>query len=163
MPLRRGWAPTTKGTRPVVAHRYVVFSLDGADYAIEARYVRHSLAAPVGPDEEAFFLGRSYPILDLRALFGLPPLASRGRLILMVEGERRSAALLIDAVTGLVRLDEAAIVSMPKVFAGVERRWFRSLARISSRVVAVIDVDGILGVRDSSVPLPALSGAPGAA
>lgn len=163
MPLKRGWAPTTKGARPVVAHRYVVFSSGGADYAIEARYVRHSLAAPVGPDEEVFFLGRSYPILDLRALLGLPPLVGRGRLILVVEGEGRNAGLLIDAIAGLVRLDEAAIVLLPKVFAGVERRWFRGVTRIGSRVVAVISIDGILDFQDSSAPLPALSRAPGAA
>jgi chemotaxis signal transduction protein len=117
----------------------------------------------VGPDEEVFFLGRSYPILNLRALFGLPLLEGSGRLILVVEGEGRSAGLLIDAIAGLVRLDEAAIVLLPKVFAGVERRWFSGLARIDSRVVAVINIDGILGVQDSSVPLPALSRASGAA
>jgi chemotaxis signal transduction protein len=146
-----------------VAHRYVVFSLSGADYAIEARYVRHSLAAPVGLDEEVVFLGRSYPILDLCALFRLSPLMGRGRLILVVEAQKCSAGLLIDGIVGLVRLDEAAIGSLPKVFAGVERRWFRRLARIGSRVVAVINVDGILGVQDSSALLPALSGAPGTA
>lgn len=161
MPLRRSLAPAPKGARPVVARRHVMFSLGGTDYAIEARYVRHSLTAPVGPDEEVIFLGRSYPILDLCALFGLPPLMGRGRLVLVVEGERRSAGLLVDAVVGLVWLDEAVIVSLPKIFAGVERRWFSSLALIGSRVVAVINVDGILG--DASASLPALSGAQGAA
>lgn len=160
MPLRRRWVSTTTSARPVVARRYVVFTLGRADYAIEARYVRHSLTAPMGSDEEVFFLDRSYPIRDLGALFGLPPLVGRGRLILVVEGEGYGAALLVDTIVGLMRLDEAAVVPLPRVFAGVERRWFRGVARIGSQVVTVVNIDGMLDVQDSPAPLRALSGAP---
>jgi len=125
--------------------RHVVFALAGVEYAVDASQVRRSLPAPVAPSAELVFLGQTYPLVDLRALFRLTPSADAGRLVLLVQGESGRAGLVVDALVELTVLDEAAAVPLPAVFRGVERRWFGGLARLGTRVVVVLRADAILG------------------
>lgn len=157
MALRRGSASTTKAAGAVAVRRYVVFSLAGVEYALEARHVKHSLPASTKPDREILFLGKVYPLLDFRSLFRLPAFSSRGRFILLIEGETLNAGLLVDAITGLVTIGEAAIVPLPKVFRGVEREWFSGLGRLGGGTVVVMRTEGIFSSSGAWAPSKILS------
>lgn len=127
----------------VAGARHVVFALAGTHYAVEARHVRHVLPVRGEPGPRVEFLGRAYPVVDLRARFRLAPGGPAERSILVVEGERASAGLLVDLVVALMPVEAEAVLPLPAVFAGVEREWFAGLVPVGSRLVPVVRVDGL--------------------
>lgn len=132
-------------SRQAIGPRYVLFAVGGVEYAVDASLVRRAVPAPSVPSPEMVVLGQVYPLVDLRTLFRLPPPATAGRQALLVHGESGRAGLLVDRLVELTGLDDAVVVPLPAVFRGVERRWFGGLARLGTRVVVVLRVDGILG------------------
>jgi purine-binding chemotaxis protein CheW len=159
VPLRGRPAPAAPDGRPGPARRHVVFALGGIEHAVPAQQVRHSLPADGEVGRELDFLGQTYPVVDLRSLFRLPGPPASTRLILLVEGDGVRAALVVDRLVDLVLLEAAAIVPLPPVFAGVERRWFTGLARLGPRILLVLRVEGILGAQSAPAAASALHAA----
>ena len=155
MSLRGHTATPAAATRPAAGRRHVVFTLADIEYGIDARQVRRSMPAPSTLGPEVVFLGQAYPVMDLRVLFGHPPGTTPGRLILLVEGGSGRAGLVVDALVDLLLIESAALAPLPEIFAGAERQWLEGLARLGSRVVVVLRLDGILG--SHAVLPPALS------
>lgn len=156
LPSRTHRAATRQPGR-APARPHVLFSLAGTEYAVEVRHVRHLLFAPSEPASDIRFLDKVYPILDLRRLFGLEPLAGGRRMLLLVEDEHHAAALLVDVVLNLARIEEEKRSPLPPVFACQERRWFEGLARIGDRLVVLVSVKGLLGAEDSRVATSAVA------
>jgi chemotaxis protein histidine kinase CheA len=130
---------------PTGGRRHAIVAVDGVEYAVDASRVRRSLPAPTTPSPDLVFLGQTYPLVDLRALFRRASPADADRVVLLVHGETDRAGLVVDALVELTALDDAAVVPLPAVFRGVERRWFGGLARIGGRVVVVLRVDAVVG------------------
>lgn len=151
MPLRR--RAVTSAVKPDSAstRRHAVFSLSGVDYAIEADHVRHFATVPGNHGDEVLWLGTSYPLRDLRALFRLPPAPAGRQFVLIVESDGATAGLLVDAVVGLTVVDDAVVMPLPSIFRGMEREWFRGVARLGDRIVVLVRVAGILRSRPSVV------------
>lgn len=147
MSLRSHTATPPAGPRPAAGRRHVVFTLADVEYGIDARQVRRSVPVPSIPGPEVVFLGQAYPVVDLRGLFGHPPTATPGRLILLVEGESGRAGLVVDALVDLLLIEDPALAPLPELFGGVERQWLEGLARLGSRVVVVLRLDAILGAQ----------------
>lgn len=140
----------TRGLWPVPP--WLIVAVDGVDYAVDGRRIRHLTPGPVDQPGEIVFDGVSYPPVDLRELFGLPPAApGHGRVVLVEDGGGRRAALYVDAVRDLARLDGGDCTPLPWVYAGRERRWFQGLATSEGRLVLLLSLDGLLG----AVPEPA--------
>ncbi len=131
----------------VSARRYTVFAVGEVHYALPAHQVRHSLPAGEVGGPAVVFLRQVYALVDLRALFRLPASTLADRLVLLVEVDGRRAGLVVDQHTDLVDLDEGAIVPLPAVFGGVERRWFAGLAALGQRVLVIVRADGVLDGR----------------
>lgn len=123
--------------------RFVLFSVGDVEYAVEATAVRRFLPAGDAAGGAAVFGGNTYPLVDLRARFRMPA-AGAARPMLLVEGRRGGAGVLVDAVLNVVQVQTDAIVELPETFAGAERRWFRGLARLGDRVLVIVDVEGLL-------------------
>lgn len=159
MPLRRSTPTSAKGPGPGPSRRYVVFGLDGCEYGIDARQVRHSLLAREVPGAHVSFLARAYPLVDLRRLLGLPSSTEAGGLVVVVEGAAAGAGLVVDGPVGLLLVDPEAIFPLPPLFRGVERQWLEGVARLDRRLVVLIRVEGILSARypseHSSSPMAA--------
>ena len=81
---------------------------------------------------------RVYSVVNAGLHFGLP--ISRPLLVLILR-EHRVAALVdrIDRMTEISRVHP-----LPQSFVGDERRWYRGLAYIDSRIVPVIEPRGFL-------------------
>ena len=118
------------------APRYVRFVVGDVDYAIKASAVRCLLPAGAGSSAER-------TTIDLRTCFRVP-VGPGARPTLVVEGQRREAGLLIDAVVDVACIEAAAVQDLPAAFGGAERHWFQGLARVGDRLVVLIDVDGLL-------------------
>lgn len=121
----------------------VLFRLGHGRYAVDSRAVRHVQPAAGEPDRRLSFDGRSWPLVPLRAVFGLPP-APGDHLVLVEDAEGHRAALLTDGVLALARLDETEIVPLPPIYAGPERQWFAGVGRLEDQVVIILDVAGVL-------------------
>ncbi len=131
------------GARPLAARGHVVVAIGGAEYGVDARRVRHLLPASAGDlaGGEIRFLGRGYPVRDLRALLGGGEPPAR-RFVLLVQGARQHVAVVVDGVTAMLRVDEGAVLPLPAAFTGRERRRFAGLLRRGDHVVPLLDVDG---------------------
>ena len=149
MPLSPSHLAPRRRVPPTLHGRGVLFSVHGTRYAVEAARVKHVLRDEGGEGAELVFLGASYPVIDLRALLGLPawngPVGGpRGRVALLVAGVGLSAALLADVVVTLTALPSSAISPLPDGYEAPERRWLRGLARLEEENVPLFDVDALL-------------------
>lgn len=145
MPLKRGEHRFQVEAHSGPTRRCIVFAVDGTEYGIAVRDVKQSMPAPSHAEAAVNVHGQSYPIVDARALFGLSPSAATDRMLLAVAGTQDRAGLIVDRVVRVATIQEAAIVPLPRVFEGTERRWVEGLARIDSRVVALVRTDGLVG------------------
>ncbi|MGH7279310.1 MAG: chemotaxis protein CheW [Candidatus Rokuibacteriota bacterium] len=143
MPLERSVATARAAPPRAPATRSLVFTCGAVRYAVDGGAVRHSLPADEGADGNVTFSGTTYPVLDVRTLFGLPHVAP-GRLVLVTEASGRRAALLVDAVIDLTVVDDASVHPLPPVFQGRERRWFRGVTRLGGETVVMLRLAGIL-------------------
>ncbi|MBI3635007.1 MAG: chemotaxis protein CheW [Candidatus Rokubacteria bacterium] len=134
------------GVRTLPARGHVIVGVGGLEYAFDARRVRHLLPASTADlaNGEVRFLGRSYPVRDLRGVLRAVGPAPLRRFLLIVEGERQHVAFVVDAVTALLRVDAGAVLPLPAAFVGRERRRFAGLVRRQDRVVPLLDVDGVV-------------------
>ena len=114
----------------------VAFGFD----ALHARYVVRASEATAGAPIQ--FLGRPYPVLDLRRAFGHPAPTGAG-FVLLVESEA-SAGLHVDDVRGLCAIDPGRLVPLPAVYRGPERRWVAGLATTDDGVIVVARIPDLL-------------------
>jgi chemotaxis protein histidine kinase CheA len=152
--------PEPAAAPPGRSRRHVIFALAGVAYAVDAALVRRSLPVPEPLAPEVAFLGQSFPLVDLRTLFRLPPSADPGRLVLLVQTAGGRAGLIVDDLVQLVGLAESEIGPLPRPFRGVERSWFTGLARLGSRVVVVLSPEAVVAAGTVLPPvLPAATAA----
>lgn len=154
MPLKRTEDNPWRKTRQAASRRYLIFSVGEMDYAVELRHVKHSLRASGHQDPEVALHGQTYPKVDVRSLFGLPPSIAAHRMILAVEASGARAALIVDAVVSLTSIEDGQILPLPHTFDGVEREWFAGIIRLDDRVAALIRVSALL--QSCGRPIPAM-------
>jgi chemotaxis protein histidine kinase CheA len=147
MPPRNRPARVPAGAMAAAGRRHVVFGLAGVPYLLDASQVRRSLPAPASGAAEVLFLGQSYPLVDLRALFRLPESTACGRMVLLVQGTSGRAGLVVDELLELAIIDETVVVPLPAPFQGVERRWFAGLVGLGGRVLVLLRLEAILAAQ----------------
>ncbi|MBI5070548.1 MAG: chemotaxis protein CheW [Deltaproteobacteria bacterium] len=129
-----------------------------AEYVIDLRRVREILPAtdlvpvPRGPewvDGVVHLRGAALPAVDARRRLGLPPRpeGQRPRILLVAVG-RRTIALLVDAVVGVVRLPRSALRPAegltpggPRLFLGI---CGGGAGRGAARLRLLLDVKALL-------------------
>jgi hypothetical protein len=124
------------------ARPHVVFTVGGVAFAFDAAHARYVLRAGEAPTDATRFLGRAYPLLDLRRVFGHPA-PERTGFVLLVEADAR-AGLHVDDLQGLRSLDPARLEPLPAVYRGSERRWVAGLATVDDAVLVVVRVRELL-------------------
>jgi purine-binding chemotaxis protein CheW len=145
MPLERAAVASARRASPRGrVDRYVVFTLAGVHYGLDAQLVRHSLPAHEAEAGVVRFVGATYPLVDLRRLFGLPPADGDTRLVLVGDPAGRRGALVVDVLADLAAVEETTVLPLPAVFRGRERRWFRGVTRIDGKIVVVVSLEGLL-------------------
>jgi chemotaxis signal transduction protein len=110
-------------------------------FGFDAAHARHVLRGD-GCESQVRFLEHSYPVVDLRREFGHPAASRSGFVLLVESGER--AGLRVDELHGLRRLDPAALVPLPAVYRGPERRWVAGLVPADGAVVVVVRIAELL-------------------
>jgi len=144
------------GADPVV--ELCAVAIGDAEYVLDLRRVREIVAGaelvpvPRGPewvDGVVHLRGATLPAVDARRRLGLPPRpAGQKPRVLLVAVGRRSLALLVDAVVGVVRLPRSALRPAegltpggPRLFLGVCGGGTR---RGASKLRLLLDVKALL-------------------
>lgn len=100
--------------------------------------------------------GRILPVVELRGRLGLDAavLTHESRVV-VVEVEKRTLGLLVDAVAQVTRVSERLIASPPEEVRSAGAEAVTGVARLGDRLLILLDLARLLGagVTDSSSPV----------
>jgi len=90
--------------------------------------------------------GDIIPIINLRALFGMPfrPVDEETRTIVVNVGNR-TIGCTVDMVTRVLRVEKASIARAPDTIVADGRTYIRGFVTVNERLVIVLDVAELLG------------------
>lgn len=143
---------TVQAAAPV--RELLAFALGREDYAIDILAVREIRSyggvtaiagAPAHVKGVINLRGEIVPIVDLRLMFGSGEAAyTPFTLVVVVQVGRRSAGMVVDAVSDVLALPAAAILPAPEVAAVFDRNCVLGLAAADERMLVVLDVAKLL-------------------
>ncbi|RNB57973.1 chemotaxis protein CheW [Brevibacillus gelatini] len=90
--------------------------------------------------------GRILPIVNLRKMFGLEPIAQTDdtRFVdLQLEG--LNIGIVVDAVSEVMNIPQHLIEPAPPIVAGVEGKYLQGIARLEDKLILLLDIDEIFG------------------
>ena len=147
-------APPSSGA-PDVAVLYVLFKVDGANYALPADVVMQmetytgATAVPGAPSFVAGIIqlrGRVVPVVDLRARFGLEPRETTLETRVVVgELQDRTVALVADSAREVVRITGAQLKPPPRLIEDGAKGFVKFVAQLGERTVMVLDFAKVIG------------------
>lgn len=89
--------------------------------------------------------GRVIPVVDLRCRFGLPTTEhTRASRIVVVEIADQVVGVIVDEVSEVLRVSAATIEPPSPVVTGVEADYIHAIAKLSDRLVILLDLDRVL-------------------
>jgi len=134
---------------------YVLFTVDGAQYALPADVVLQMetyTGATVVPGAPPFVAGiiqlrgRVVPVVDLRARFGLPPReTSLETRVVVGELHDRTVALAVDSAREVVRMTAAQLKPPPRLLEDGKQGFVKAVAQLGERTVMVLDFAKVIG------------------
>jgi len=133
---------------------WLTFSLGSEDYALDIGGVgeiikpREITDIPRVPD---FILGVIslrgiiIPVFDLkrRLKLGVGEISASSRIVVCQSGER-SAGLLVDSITQVVRIPIGAVEPPPSVLTGLDRELVEGVGRFQGRMLIQLDLASVL-------------------
>jgi purine-binding chemotaxis protein CheW len=136
----------------------VVFSLDERYYALDLSVVERTVhmvevtplpQAPEIVDGVINVQGRVIPVLNIRKRFRLPerPAALSDQL-LIARTERRTMALTVDAVCGVVERSEQEIIKPASVLPGIE--YVKGVVKFADGMIFIHDLDDFLSLEEEN-------------
>ena len=153
----RNLATTIEDDAPDVVAA-VAFTVGPGRYALPIERIREVLKMPwiaALPRTPEFLLGvvnvhgRVIPTLDLRPLLGHPPRpADRDTRLVTVrmrQGADAEVGFRVDRVLGPTEIAQAALEPPPAVRGGVPREFVLGQGQVDGALLALLDVDAILG------------------
>ncbi|MEM6778032.1 MAG: chemotaxis protein CheW [Planctomycetota bacterium] len=155
---RDGATALASGTEVENGETFLVFRLDGADYAMSVQCVREIITSvqpspvPGAPDYIRGVVnlrGRILPLVDLRKRFGLPQPDEvlRECWIIMVidEGDEPvEVGISVDSVCEVIRIPEETIDAAPVFNDDPSRLVFRGVAKTAEGVKLLLDADALV-------------------
>jgi purine-binding chemotaxis protein CheW len=141
---------------------YILFEVAGTTYALPSRSVQqmemveHITLVPNAAafvEGVVFSRGQVVPTVNLRRRFGFErkehDLKTR---LIVVAHKGRTIGLLVDAAREFVTIPNAAIQPPPESLSGLSGKYLQSIAKLSERLVLIIDVDELLNFTDLTLP-----------
>lgn len=129
----------------------VIFRLGGEDFGVPISQVREInrlvpiTAIPKAPPSVLGVInlrGKVIPVISLRERFGFDKeSADDATRIVVSEVGGQIVGFVVDAVTEVLRLDDASIEPAPESAAGVDSHFIRGIGKLSDRLVIVLDLE----------------------
>lgn len=128
----------------------VVFKLDKEEYGLDIIKVngiekyQEVVKVPNAPEYVEGMInlrGEVLPIVSLRKKFNLPnrEIDDETRIIVVMTNEIK-VGLLCDSVSEILNIEEEQIEVVPKLVAGIDRRYIKSVAKVANRMIVMVDV-----------------------
>ena len=143
----------------------VVFTLDDFQFALAIGSVERAiravaitplLHAPAGVCGVVNVGGAIVPVFDPRVRFGLPPRALRvSDQFIIAHTPRRTVALVVDSIVGVVPTAEAAMISSAEILAGLDA--IQGVVKLGGGMAFIHDLGHFLSREDDAVLDAALS------
>jgi purine-binding chemotaxis protein CheW len=138
------------------AHQLVVFAMDEQRYALQLaaveRVVRMVEVTPL-PQAPQIVLGvinaqgQIIPVVDIRRRFRLPArdihLSDH---LLIARTARRTVALALDAVTGIVEGSAQAVITAEEILPGLE--YVEGVIKLEDGLILIHDLDTLLSLEE---------------
>lgn len=139
----------------VAGRQYLSFTLGAEEYGIEILSVQeirgYTAVTPI-PNTPAHIRGvinlrgAVVPVSDLRRKFGMEEAAPTKFTVIIVVGvAARTVGLVVDAVSDVLSLDGEALQPPPEMGGSCDLRYLGGLASLGERLVAVLDLERLLG------------------
>jgi purine-binding chemotaxis protein CheW len=89
------------------------------------------------------------PVIDLRALFGLPEndLTDESR-IMVIQAAGRKIGIIVDSVSEVLRVKHEQIAPPPPTVARLGQEYLTGIVRLEKHLLILLDIDKILGDKD---------------
>jgi purine-binding chemotaxis protein CheW len=137
------------------AGQYLSFTLGEEEYGVEILRVQeirgYSTVTRIPHTPEHIegvisLRGAVVPVVDLRAKFRLPQIErTRFTVIVLVAAAGKTIGLIVDAVSDVLNLSPADIQPAPDLGASCDTSFLRGVGAIDGRLVALLDMDQLLG------------------
>jgi purine-binding chemotaxis protein CheW len=89
--------------------------------------------------------GKVIPVVDLRRRFGLPTAEhTRASRIVVVELGDQVVGIIVDSVSEVLRVSSVSIEPPSPVVAGIDSEYLHGIAKLTDRLVILLDLDRIL-------------------
>ena len=134
---------------------YVLFRVADAEYALSAAQVlqlESFSGVTAVPGTRSYVIGivqvrgRIVPVVDLRLLFGHPPVeAVLDNRIIVVEVGSRTIGLRVDSSREVLKLDPEQVHPTPPLVAEQSRGFVLGVVRIGERLLMLFDLAKVLG------------------
>lgn len=129
----------------------VVFKLDNEEYGLDIikvngiekyQEVTKVPNAPAYVEGMINLRGEVLPIFSLRKRFNLEAkdINDETRIIVAMTNDIK-VGMIVDSVSEIMNIDEEQIEVVPKLVAGIDRRYIKSVAKVDSRMIVLVDVD----------------------
>jgi purine-binding chemotaxis protein CheW len=94
------------------------------------------------------------PVIDLRALVGLPePEITDENRIMVVRAGGRLMGIIVDAVSEVLRIKHEQIAPPPPTVAKLGQEYLTGLVRLEKQLLILLDIDKMFGSQEiASVP-----------
>lgn len=136
--------------------QYVVFSIDGEEFALDIAQVREIIKPPVVtrlPYAAQFIegvtnlRGEVIPIVDLRRRFEVLGQASDSRIVVAEVGGEK-VGLRVDSVIEVRRIPASDIQPPPESVAGIRSEFLKGIGRVEDRLLILIDIDKLFATTE---------------
>ena len=91
------------------------------------------------------------PVIDLRALFGLPESTKTDESrIMVIHAAGRMIGIMVDAVSEVLRVKKDQIAPPPPTVAQLGREYLVGLVKLEKQLLILLDIDKILGEEEAT-------------
>ncbi len=149
----------------VDANQYLTFVLGGEEYGLEILKVQeikgHSGVTRM-PNTPAHVKGVTnlrgavVPIVDLRTKFALPEREyDKFTVFIIVTVGTKIVGLVVDAVEDVVDIPPESVQPTPELAMSLGGAYVRGLAQVGERLIALLEIERIVGADIAALDLPA--------
>jgi purine-binding chemotaxis protein CheW len=145
-------------------HQLVVFTMDEQRYALQLAAVERvvrMVEVTLLPQAPQIVLGvinaqgRILPVVDIRRRFRLPARDIRlSDHLLIARTARRTVALALDAVTGIVEGSAQAVITAEEILPGLE--YVEGVIKLEDGLILIHDLDTLLSLEEEQTLAAAL-------
>jgi len=91
--------------------------------------------------------GKIHTVFNLRKKFGYEPVEFDDNTRIIILNHASMVGLLVDEVSEILSADESDIKPAPELISGISGKYFSGVFEKDGKIVLIIDLDTILGVK----------------